>query len=549
MSGRKLLLDTPAENPALGYPRIASALAEVITQSKPNFAIGIFGGWGSGKTTLMTAIKAELPKDDFVAVNFNAWRFEREPMLLIPLLDTIRAELLVRDASREAQPKLRQIAQRLGTVVRALAKGLSGSVGVPGAVTVNYDAGQALDALAELAAGQDSSKPESLYVAAFRSLQDSFTHLAEAGVKGIVVFVDDLDRCLPGNALDVLESMKLFFDLTGFVFVVGLDEDVINRAVLAKFATETGNYGAEGERASGAMASLAERLGREYAKKIFQVPYSLPTMLPSQLTDLLESMYMEAGIAGVQLLDLRERVLPYVSLIAVQRRVNPREVKRFINSYTLQTLIRPELDPNVILALQTLAFRRDWEDAYDAINSDSELFIGALRSYRDGYNAAFEDTLPGLRRFPPDLNTFLASPLAEPLATHPSLDAYLSSIRSTGGSGTWMFDLFHALGRAERAVAGLLGAKDKRSNANIALEALRDYQNAIVEKLPNSLMANKIREISTRLNGLANELYNGIRADDATIVEASVERTLSALAVEIEQAKAELRFIRDAVEV
>jgi hypothetical protein len=380
MSGRRLLLDAPTENPALGYRQIAAAFAEVITQSKPNFAIGIFGGWGSGKTTLMTAIKAALPKDDFVTVNFNAWRFEREPQLLIPLLDTIRAEL-VRHARRNAETgaKLRQITERLGKVVRALAKGLSGSVGLPGAVMVNYDAGQALDALSELSAEEDSQKPESLYVAAFMELQDSFTHLAEAGIKGIAVFIDDLDRCLPGNALDVLESMKLFFDLTGFVFVVGLDEDVIDRAVLAKFATETSSYPTEGEQASAAMTSLTERLAREYAKKIFQVPYSLPVMLPQQLTDLLESMYKEAGIQGEQLADLHERVRQYVNLIAVQRRVNPREVKRFINSYTLQTLIRPELDPNVILALQTLAFRRDWEDAYDAINSDSELFIGALR--------------------------------------------------------------------------------------------------------------------------------------------------------------------------
>jgi predicted KAP-like P-loop ATPase len=41
-------------------------------------------------------------------------------------------------------------------------------------------------------------------------------------VAKIVIFVDDLDRCLPDNALDVIESMKLFFDLPGFVFVVGL---------------------------------------------------------------------------------------------------------------------------------------------------------------------------------------------------------------------------------------------------------------------------------------------------------------------------------------
>ena len=539
MSARKLLLDAPTANPALGYGQIASAFVEVITQSKPNFAIGIFGGWGSGKTTLMTAIEAALPKDEFVTVNFNAWRFEREPQLLIPLLDTIRTEL-VGHAKRNAEtrPKLQQITERLGKVVRALAEGLSGSVGLPGAVTVNYDAGQALDALSALSAEQDSLKPESLYVAAFQELQDSFAHLAEAEIKGIVVFVDDLDRCLPGNALDVLESMKLFFDLTGFVFVVGLDEDVIDRAVLTKFA-ETSSYPAKGEQASVAMTSLTEPLGREYAKKIFQVPYSLPVMLPQQLTDLLRSMYEEAGIEGEQLEDLHERVRLYVNLIAVQRRVNPREVKRFINSYTLQTLIRPELDPDIILALQTLAFRRDWEDAYDAINADSELFIGALRSFRDGYRAAFEETLPELRRFPPDLNTFLASSLAEPLVAQPSLDAYLSSLRSTSGSGTWLFDLFHALGRVERSVAGVLASEVAQPDITVVVEALESYLDTASAKAPTPAIKEKVKEISMRLTRFSSELSS--KAPEQPSIT-----TLQDLAAEIERFKADLRFMRDA---
>jgi hypothetical protein len=65
----------------------------------------------------------------------------------------------------------------------------------------------AFDALA--APGQQDISPKSLYVAAFGELQAASRDLADAGVTRIVVFVDDLDRCLPANALDVLESMKL----------------------------------------------------------------------------------------------------------------------------------------------------------------------------------------------------------------------------------------------------------------------------------------------------------------------------------------------------
>ena len=242
-----------------------------------------------------------------------------------------------------------------------------------------------------------------------------------------MVFVDDLDRCLPVNALQVLESMKLFFDLPGFIFVVGLDEDIVDRAIRAKFendpaAQATGQEPADAPR-------LPQQLGREYVKKIFQVPYSIPPMLPQQLDDLLAAMYQEASLEQAQLDDLTRRVRSYLGYLVVGRRVNPREVKRFINAYTLQTLIRPDLDPDTVLALQILAFRYDWAEFYEAILADS-----ALSSTRSGAIAgvkaattSFEDMAPGLSELPPSLVTYLKSERAEALARHPALDAYLSS--------------------------------------------------------------------------------------------------------------------------
>jgi energy-coupling factor transporter ATP-binding protein EcfA2 len=430
---KKVLLDNPTTTPALGFDSIGRAFATIISESPPQFAIGIFGGWGSGKTTLMKVIKSALPSDTVICVDFNAWRFEREPQLLIPLLDTIRAALVrwAEPKSQRRREKVRAIATRVGRVVRALATGLSAEVGLPGAAKVSYDVGTALDALSPPG---EPETPQSLYVAAFLELERAFSELSATGAARVVVFVDDLDRCLPSSALDVLESMKLFFDLPGFVFVVGLDEEVVERAIRAKFSNLDDPAGtSELSISDPADAPVSQRLGREYVKKIFQLPYSLPTMVPQQLDELLESMYKEVG--GGQLHDLRRRVRPYLQYVAVEGRVNPREVKRFINAYTLQTLIRPELDASAILALQTIAFRSDWELLYDGILADSTLFVDALRRYRRGTTrgeSTFEDVSPSLESLPPDLASYLRSPLAEPLTQHPSLDTYLSSLQSTG---------------------------------------------------------------------------------------------------------------------
>ena len=550
VSGR-ILLDGPTASPALGYEQTGQALATIIKQSEPRFAVGIFGGWGSGKTTLMQAIRGHLVAEPGIVVaDFNAWRFEREPQLLIPLLDTIRAAL-VRGAdapgsSKDSREKIRSIAVRVGSVVRALATGLTAQLGLPGAVTVSYDVGAALAALSSPA---DPRNSQSLYVAAFDELDRAFRGLHAAGISRVVVFVDDLDRCLPVNALQVLESMKLFFDLPGFVFVVGLDEDIVDRAIRSKFASENDPTATAQEPADA--PRLPRQIGREYVKKIFQIPYSIPPMLPRQLDDLLAAMYQEAFLEPTQLEDLTKRVRPYLDYVAVGGRVNPREVKRFINAYTLQTLIRPNLDPDTVLALQTLAFRHDWAEFYEAILADSALFVDTLRRYRRGQGSdhfSFEDLAPGLSDLPPSLASYLRSERAEALTRHPALDMYLTGLQSYHSVNQWELDAFRQLGSLRREIRlaydrgdALRSARSVAATATTAMDSLSGLlvggSSAQLEGFKTAI--EQVRSAATRVTGRAKG------SQESNLPETEVRSTLDELSATVERAREELRLIRD----
>jgi predicted KAP-like P-loop ATPase len=119
----RILLDERSENPALGFAEYAGALTELITQSKPQFSIGIFGSWGSGKTSLMGAIKNRLepvgkPNPQIVTVWFNPWRYEKEEHLIVPLLDTLR-EALVDWSAQQSQDAKDRAVKAAATVARA----------------------------------------------------------------------------------------------------------------------------------------------------------------------------------------------------------------------------------------------------------------------------------------------------------------------------------------------------------------------------------------------------------------------------------------------
>jgi predicted KAP-like P-loop ATPase len=234
----KIILDLPSEQPTLAFDQYARAFQEVIEKSSPRFAIGILGGWGSGKTTLMQAIRELLDKDLVIPVWFTAWRYEKEEHLIIPLLDVVRESLL---SWSEKHPDKRKIVQKtastLGKAVKSLLAGSSLRFGVPAAVNMTLDAGKVLAENRRLNQEElDALLSRSVYHSSFRELSDAFEEFAKDDPKRrIVVFVDDLDRCLPEGALEVLESMKLFFDLPGFVFVVGLDQNIVERLIDSKY--------------------------------------------------------------------------------------------------------------------------------------------------------------------------------------------------------------------------------------------------------------------------------------------------------------------------
>jgi hypothetical protein len=371
----KLLLDVPPRQPALGFSHRARALAQIIMESEPQFAIGIFGGWGSGKTTLMRAIEDELDSTRVVAVQFSAWRYEKEEHLIVPLLDVIREALVTwSDEHLTDSETAKRTAATIGKVTRSILAGVSVRVGLPHALEMSFDANRALEASREFRKKElEARVPRSFYHASFRALSDAFADfVGDQADRRIVVFVDDLDRCLPESALQVLESMKLFFDLQGFVFVVGLDQDIVELVIDAK-------YGRDARPTERAERTGKSRMsGIEYVKKIFQLPYRLEPVAVEQLKEFLSTAYSEAGLPPAQQNDLRERVEPHLRYIVGDAGVNPREIKRYINAYTLQRKISGQLDPDVLLTLQTIRFRDDWSHVQDATLAYGPLFIETL---------------------------------------------------------------------------------------------------------------------------------------------------------------------------
>jgi hypothetical protein len=388
----QLLLDSPTDTPGLGFGPRAEQFAQLIRSSPPRFAIGIFARWGLGKTTLMNAIRDQLLRanraSDSIIVEFNAWRYEREPHLMVPLLDCIHDSIDAWQHETRNEQKAKKVLGALRRVGRAFARSLT--IKVPaGPAGLEIRGATAIDTLEE----GNTDPAASMYYAAFRQLHDGFEDLVKDDgqvVRRIVVFVDDLDRCLPERALEVLENMKLFFDLEGFVFVVGLDSEVVNRAVAAKFGSEQGNLG--DQTTATASPSPSPMLdGDQYVKKLFQVGYALPPIDPGEIDNLLKGLAETPGLPPEQVREIKERISAHLTSLD-DVAINPRDVKRIINLYILNSKLLTTRDftpqPDITLAIQVISSRIDWGYLWTALLADARYFQVELKAAQNGGEVA-----------------------------------------------------------------------------------------------------------------------------------------------------------------
>jgi hypothetical protein len=513
----RILVDDPADDPALGFADYADAFAEIVSGSPPRFAVGIFGSWGSGKTTLMRAIWARIERrSDVIPVWFNAWRYEREEHLIIPLLDVLREALLDWADEYEERPDMpasipkraRRAAAAMGAAGRAIMAGLSVSARLPGGI---LQASLDLEKVLANQAGQEEGPrgPVSLYHASFMTMADAVEGFVTAEgrrrpgrqrpdpQRRIVVFVDDLDRCLPLNALSVLEAMKLFFDLEGFVFVAGLDQQVIERAIELRYADprDRGNTKFESSTDEGDRDPSDEQrrlssgggviTGRDYVKKIFQVPFGLPPVDRSQLDDLVRRLVGARSLPRAQERDLSGRILSHLQYFSDESGINPREIKRLINAYTLQTKLLSlklgEVDRDSVLALQVMAFRPDWERIWKRLEADPEGFMDRLNQGLKDASAADTVWVEG-EPLPPRLVDYIKKGPAKPLLANKKIKAYLSSSQASHSSDPLVLQAQAAVDALTRLLRGINDTTD-RANLSASLHGELDALNSAISKV------------------------------------------------------------------
>jgi 5-methylthioadenosine/S-adenosylhomocysteine deaminase len=104
----------------------------------------------------------------------------------------------------------------------------------------------------------------------------------------IILYIDDLDRCPPSRVVEVLQAVHLLMALPLFVVVVAVDPRWLLQSLRQRYRSVL----AARDPILGEEESLASTPG-QYLEKIFQIPFTLPTMTDAGYAQLIASLAPE----------------------------------------------------------------------------------------------------------------------------------------------------------------------------------------------------------------------------------------------------------------
>lgn len=350
--------DNEASIDLLRFKSLASIVTQVVkTESLLPTTIGVFGDWGSGKSTLLKMVERELKEDDgIMCLTFNGWLFEgyedAKTALMGTILDAIEEKV---QGDRSLPEKSRDLIKKLlGRVSWMQALGIIGKYGLP--LLLGHPQLAAFNAVKDTADmmktepvdPEDLAKilkvtPQALQEIRrdIRDFRKDFGELLDQSeIRTLVVFIDDLDRCLPDTVIATLEAIRLFLFAPKTVFILGADERLVEYAVRNRFP---------------ALPGTEREVGRDYLEKLVQIPIRIPPLSGSEIESYMNLLFAEkcltakeyeamcGELSKVAVTDVLARIFDIESA----RRLMPDKVSDLETDLDLNAQIVPILSPGL----------------------------------------------------------------------------------------------------------------------------------------------------------------------------------------------------------
>jgi len=299
----------------LNLMHYADVLGAFIKECDTPMTIGLQGDWGIGKSTLLNMLRVELPTNSFPIVDFNTWQyslFGQDDYLGLSAINAMLALLKERfDIKPDPESGWGKANKKVKGALKTLKFGF-------GPITIdpqkfNEDDSNT-DPIADIPYVDISEQMKELKKL-FEEIIGQIKN-EKKNIKKIIFFIDDIDRVRPVKALELLESLKNFFDVKDCVFVLAVDYEVVQMGMAEKLGID-----------------LQKTSGKSFFDKIINLPFSMPTQsysLDKYLNNLMnQEKYKKVGLSFKSMKDVDWVQMAQIATCTIGK--NPRSIKRAVN--------------------------------------------------------------------------------------------------------------------------------------------------------------------------------------------------------------------------
>lgn len=323
--------DKPSEVDILKISNHIDGLSKFLMRCDMPMTVSIQGEWGTGKSSIMKQVMNKIKEDEshnILNIWFDTWQFSQfsfDDQLPIILLNRLVSKIIEEgDFENDGKDEGNKIMDNIKAIGRNVMN--TGAFGVNSILKeklgVNFNElnnhyKENEEAIEE--PSKDMYEEVEEFKLKFKEWID------KAKNDRFIIYIDDLDRLVPEKAVELLEVLKIFLDVDKCVFVLAIDYDVVLRGVSAKYGFD--------------MKDSKELVkGKNFFDKIIQVPYTVP-LAEYDFEDFITNFLNDEDLIEYDE-SLDKSVDTYEKLLMNSVGKNPRSVKRILNTFKLNRLIK-----------------------------------------------------------------------------------------------------------------------------------------------------------------------------------------------------------------
>ena len=337
--------DTESKEDYLNFGEVSQIVTEILeTEAMLPVSIGIFGNWGAGKSSLLNLIEQQIKPDEWIVIKFDAWLYQGFDDARTALLETIANHLIQAAKNKETiLQKSKNLLARIDGLRLAgwLAEGAALAAGFPtfGLVSKIFGTAQnALDGIQDATESKQVVETGKEIVDSGRKLiapqkqqtppqqidefRKEYGEILQDLGKKLVIVIDNLDRCLPANAIQTLEAIRLFLFLNRTAFIIAADEEMIRHSVAEHYK------------------DLSYRHQIDYLDKLIQIPIRVPKAGVLEIRAYLYMLYaIHQKVPPEKLANLRQFLETHLQQSCQDQSLNSEQVAKTIEEQHNQALL------------------------------------------------------------------------------------------------------------------------------------------------------------------------------------------------------------------